>query len=162
MDASLGFFWFFTPEDCVSTVQFMNAEHAQLAIEKYNGGILEVSDLPVQVAPWVLSPLWLHEFIWIPHWYSGSDKRKPEDEQISLQVPWLWFTALKLRYTVKLEGPHPFCSGFSCGKQMRYHALPSPKWLFPNPELPPCNCKIRWSGSEIRRWKFDETIAGGW
>eukprot|EP00434_Breviolum_minutum_P006619 symbB.v1.2.005843.t1/scaffold343.1/size224757/20 len=48
-------------QDCVSTVQFMNAEHAQLAIEKYNGGILEVS----------------------------SDKRKPEDEQISLQAaPW--------------------------------------------------------------------------
>lgn len=50
-----------TINDCVGTLHFMHVEHAHQAVEKYNRGILEVS----------------------------SDKRKGEDEHVSLQAdPW--------------------------------------------------------------------------
>ncbi|CAK9029322.1 RRM domain-containing protein, partial [Durusdinium trenchii] len=47
--------------DCVGTIHFVSAEHAQMAVEKYNGGILEMS----------------------------TERRKGEEEHITLTAtPW--------------------------------------------------------------------------
>ena len=38
----------FSLEDCIGTIHFVSADHAQLAVEKYNGGILEMSALSTE------------------------------------------------------------------------------------------------------------------